>query len=324
VVIVNYRQWQETARLTRQILRSSGAEQGIIEVVVVDNHSPPHRLLSRLRRWDGVSVRRWKRNRGFAQAVNEGCRLSRGGWFLVLNPDVTLAPGLLDGVLAFVERLKIRESRTGIVGFQLRNADGSLQLSSGHFPTLGSTLRRLLLPRPRRKYDSPPTHIPSRVSWVTGCCLLLRRACLEETAGFDEDFFLYYEDVDFCRRAHDHGWLVRYEPSWHATHHSPLHSRPVSFPMRLVTRHALLTYSAKHWPRWQFRLLSGIVRVESWLRRQWALLCGDVAKANRWSELAKVASDVTAGRSAKALRRVRQAMQLQKRLDAGMPTAAMV
>ena len=53
-----------------------------------------------MRRWPGVSLRRWGRNRGFAAAVNEGVRLSRGGWLLLLNPDMTLAPGFLDGVLA--------------------------------------------------------------------------------------------------------------------------------------------------------------------------------------------------------------------------------
>src|SRR5437870_3848197 len=104
VVVVNYRQWGNTARLTRQLLASSAAGRGAAEVVIVDNRSPAHPARRRLRRRPGVSVRCFGQNRGFARGVNEGCRLSRGEWLLLLNPDVTLPPGFLDGVLACAER----------------------------------------------------------------------------------------------------------------------------------------------------------------------------------------------------------------------------
>ena len=71
-----------------------------------------------------------------------------------------------------------------------------------------------------------------------------------ELGGFDEDFFLYYEDVDLCRRAHAAGWSVWYDPAVRVTHFLPLHTRSVPAPLRVMTRHALLTYAAKHWPRW--------------------------------------------------------------------------
>src|SRR6266446_3579331 len=100
VVIVNYCQWENTAALVRQVLRTPCARRGAVEVVVVDNHSPPHPLAARMRRWPGVSLRRWGRNRGFARAANEGCRLSRGEWCLLLNPDITLPDHFLEGVLA--------------------------------------------------------------------------------------------------------------------------------------------------------------------------------------------------------------------------------
>src|SRR5438067_1649900 len=86
VVIVNYRQWRNTARLARQLLDSAADRAGAAEVVIVDNHSPTHPLLRKLRRTEGVSLRRFGRNHGFAWGVNEGCRLSRGAWFLLLNP----------------------------------------------------------------------------------------------------------------------------------------------------------------------------------------------------------------------------------------------
>lgn len=221
IIIVNYCQWRETVRLTRQILASPPGRKGDVEIVIVDNHSPPHPLVRQLRRWPGVSLRRWKRNRGFARAVNEGCRLSRGRWHLLLNPNVTLRGDFLTGVLKLIEFLGNQCRDVGVVGFHLLNNDGSSQLSTGGFPTLGTTLSGLLLPRTRRKYWSPATDWPAGVPWVTGCCLLVRRECLDQVGGFDEDFFCYYEDVDFCRRAAAHGWSIRYEPGLRGSPSSP-------------------------------------------------------------------------------------------------------
>src|SRR5262249_17712444 len=192
VVIVNYRQWQHSANLVRTILASEPARRGDVEVVIVDNHSPVCPLARRLRRMRSVSLRRWKRNRGFARAVNEGCRLSRGNWILLLNPDVTIGPTFVEDAIRRAERSFAAPQRAGIIGFGLKNSDGSHQLSTGDFPTLTATLSGLLLPRERRKYLAQPLDRRSRVAWVTGCCWLVRRACLEDVGGLDESFFLYY------------------------------------------------------------------------------------------------------------------------------------
>jgi GT2 family glycosyltransferase len=256
-----------------------------------------------------VSLRRWQHNHGFAQAVNEGCRLSRGEWRLLLNPDITLSEGFLDGVLRLAEQIGTDEPRAGIIGFHLRNSDGSQQLSCGPFPTLLSTLWRLLLPRSRRKYQAPRSLERCEVPWVTGCCMLLRRACLEDLGGLDEEFFLYYEDVDLCRRAHERGWSVCYEPNLAVIHHQPLHGRAVPAALRLVTRHSLLTYAARHWPAWQFRLLTRIVRAESWVRRLWAWWRGDPQQAAYFRELAAVARDFAHGDARQARRRIDRAVQ---------------
>jgi GT2 family glycosyltransferase len=296
VVIVNYRHWPDTARLVQQLRAAPCLRDGAAEVVVVDNHSPTHPIVPRLRRWPGVSLRRWRRNRGFAQAVNEGCRLSRGDWLLLLNPDMILEPGFLDAVLARADALARTDPRAGIVGFRLRNPDGSRQLSSGPFPTLTSTLVRLLLPRSRRKYSTPPPGGPCPVDWVTGCCLLLRKACWEDLGGLDGRFFLYYEDVDLCRRARGRGWTVWFDPGPCAVHLTPLHSRAVPPHLRVVTRHALLTYARKHWPAWQLRVLSAIVRVEARVRGLLARRRRNGAAAADFAALGALARDLARGR----------------------------
>jgi GT2 family glycosyltransferase len=309
IVIVNYRNWHETARLTRQILQAPETRRGLVEIVIVDNHSPPRRITSHMRRWPEVSVRRWNRNRGFAQAANEGFRLSRGSWILLLNPDITLGLDFLPGLLASIHDQWEATSRAGVVGFRLNNADGTIQGSSGSFPTLFSTLARLVLPRHRRKYTTPPTSEPAQVPWVTGCCFLVRRACVEQLGGFDESYFLYYEDVDLCRRAQMMGWSVWFDPRLSAFHHHPLHSRPVSAKLRLCIRHALLIYSGLHWPRWQFRLLAGIIRLEARFRRWWASRGRERRKARHFQLLQAIIDELVHGRVRHARKRLERVVQ---------------
>jgi GT2 family glycosyltransferase len=311
VVIVNYHQWANTAALVRQLLASRAMQTQAGEILVVDNHSPADPVARKLRRWPGVSLRRWGRNRGFARAVNEGCRLSQGEWVLLLNPDMYLPAGFLDDVLAFTGELSFTAPRAGIVGFGLRNADGSRQLSAGFFPTFMGTLTRLLLPRSRRKYGALPETGRCQVDWVTGCCMLIRRQCLKELGGLDADFFLYYEDVDFCHRAQANGWSVWYEPAIEATHLNPLHRRRVPAALRVVTRHSLLTYSLKHWPRWQFQCLSAIIRAEAGWRRLLARCRGQQQTTTLFAELAELTGDMARGSQRAARRRIRRLARTQ-------------
>jgi GT2 family glycosyltransferase len=313
VVIVNFRQWEDTAGLVKQLLTSPCMRHGAAEIVIVDNHSQPHPLAARLRRMPGVSLRRWNRNHGFARAVNEGCRLSRGRWFLLLNPDMTVSDSFLDNVLAVVDRLCADDPKTGIVGFQLRHSDGSRQYSAGPEPTLGGTLAGLTMPRCRRKYHRLSMNRRRQVPWVTGCCLLLRRDCLQDLGGLDEDFFLYYEDVDLCRRARKRGWSVWFEPALRLLHHHPLHTRAVPAHLRVFTRHALLTYAAKHWAGWQSRMLASCVRLEAWIREKWAAWHGERETADLFAQLRSIAADVRQGRRRAARRRLDAIVRQQEK-----------
>src|SRR5262249_37799696 len=155
-------------------------------------------------------------------------------------------------------------------------------------------LVRLALPRTRRKYHLLPLRQRCRVPWVTGCCLLLRRECLNQVGGLDRDFFLYYEDVDLCQRAAAQGWSVWFEPALHTIHHHPLHLRRVPPYFRLLTRHALLTYACKHWPGWQVRFLAHLVQWEARLRQCWANHRKDGAGANLFGKLRTIAGDLGA------------------------------
>jgi N-acetylglucosaminyl-diphospho-decaprenol L-rhamnosyltransferase len=300
VVIVNFCQWNNTARLTHQLRSSEAVRRGAAEVVIIDNHSPGVGTAKRLRKLSGVSVVRSQKNEGFAKAVNRGSRRSRGEWVLLLNPDVTVAPGFLDEVLEFASRFPAVDPDAGVIGFQMRHQDGSKQASAGVFPTLFRTLAGLCVPRSRRKCQHQSLNRRQEVPWVTGGCLLVRRDCFEHLDGLDESFFLYYEDVDFCRRARDGGWGVWYEPSLQVTHHFPLHTRAVPAPMRLVTRHALLTYAKKHWAGWQARVLGGVVWAEAKLRELLARRRNDATAEACFRKLGELVGHVLHGRTAAA------------------------
>jgi GT2 family glycosyltransferase len=290
--------------LIRQLRRSDAIRNGSAEIQVIDNGSLAHPLAARVAKLRGVSVRRFDENLGFAAAVNRGCRLTGGGWILLLNPDITVPDGFLDDVLNTLPRAETSPG-VGVIGFRLLNRDGTPQPSAGPFPTFARTLAGLLLPRARRKCHANFGKGRRPVEWATGGCLLIRRECFEQLAGLDESFFLYYEDADFCRRAAEHGWQVWFDPALEVTHHWPLHARSVPAPLRLITRHALLTYAQRHWNSWQSRLLSGIVWTEAGMRQLWAAIRGQKDTAQCFGELRRLVGDLAAGRENDANERIR-------------------
>jgi GT2 family glycosyltransferase len=143
--------------------------------------------------------------------------------------------------------------------------------------------------------------------------MLLRRDCLQELGGLDEDYFLYYEDVDLCRRARERGWSVWFDPALRVVHHRPLHTRAVPAHLRLFTRHALLTYGAKHWRGWQFRILAQCVRLEAWLRERWAAWHGERETADLFGQLRTIAAELHKGRPRVARRRLNEVVRCQEK-----------
>jgi N-acetylglucosaminyl-diphospho-decaprenol L-rhamnosyltransferase len=289
VVIVNFQSWPDTERLVSVLGSSPEVRDGLAEVVVVDNHSPDPMPDSFRSLPAGVRLVERDENGGFAVGVNAGWLLARGCWLLVLNPDVEADAGLIADVLRLVERFERDKGRApGIVGFELRNPDGSPQPSVGAFPTLLRTIWEQLIPRSRRKYQPDWRIKPGPVPWVTGACVLLNPSMMEDVGGMDEDFFLYYEEVALCRSATDRGWRVEYDPSISVVHLRPLQNRAISPKMRVITRHSKLLYFRQHLPRGQFLGLYAIVALEAKVREVWARLIGS-GEATAWRTIGQMA-----------------------------------
>jgi N-acetylglucosaminyl-diphospho-decaprenol L-rhamnosyltransferase len=296
VIIVNYRSWPDVLTLVSSLAESPGVNSGTCEILIVDNASPEPSPTSLLDPGPGIRLILRSDNAGFASGVNAGWRASTSPWLLVLNPDVIPDAGFVESVLDRIESYGKRpEGEPGIVGFGLRNPDGSRQPSVGAFPGLFRTIWEQLIPRPRRKYQPDWRVKPGPVDWVTGACLLLNATMLEAVGGMDEEFFLYHEEVALCRSAHRLGWRVEFDPGVSVVHLRPFEYRPISPKMRVITRHSKLLYFQKHLPPWQFAALSAAVKVEARVRGIWSVRRGNREEARSWQAVEKVAKGLEAG-----------------------------
>jgi GT2 family glycosyltransferase len=321
VIIVNYETWPDVLRLTATLAAEPELVSGAAQVIVVDNASTGSILDSFELLRPGVRVLFRPENGGFAAGVNHGWRASRNSWLLVLNPDVEIRRGFLRQVFA---RLASHETDPdgppGIVGFGLRNPDGSSQGSVGAFPNLARTIWEQFIPRSRRKYQAGWRIHSGRVDWVTGACMLINPAMIAALGGMDEDFFLYYEEVAFSRAAQNFGWRVQYDASVNVVHRHPLQNRPISPKMRVITRHSKLLYFLKHLPRWQFRVLSRIVLWESAVRGLWSRLCGRRLEAGSWQTVGEVARRLRRGDELKGRGVLELAELVEPRAPSGDPS----
>jgi len=275
VVIVNYRSWGDVATLVGSLARSPRVASGFCEVLVVDNASGQPIPAALRTSTPGVRLILRPSNGGFSSGVNVGWQAATAPWLLILNPDVVPGPDFLDRVADRIDAFERRpEGPPGVVGFALKNPDGTRQPSVGAFPSLFRTVWEQLIPRSRRKYQPDWRVKAGRVDWVTGACFLVSATLLEAVGGMDDDFFLYYEEVALCRDANRRGWSVEYDASVSVVHLRPLQNRPISPKMRVITRHSKLLYFRKHLPRWQFVALAWAIQAEARARGAWCRMRG--------------------------------------------------
>ena len=290
VVVVNYRSWPDVQRLVASMAGSPAIASGASEIILVDNASEEPVPPSLLERIPGFRLILAPENGGFSAGVNLGWRASKGSWLLVLNPDLILVDDLIGRVLEKIEGYEsLPTGAPGVVGFGLRNPDGSRQPSVGVFPGLFRTAWEQLIPRSRRKYQPEWRLRAGPVDWVTGACMLVNARLLADLGGMDEDFFLYYEEVALCRSAHRRGWNVSYDPGLSVVHLRPLQNRPISPKMRVITRHSKLLYFRKHLPHWQFAALGALVRLEARVREALSRARGRSREARSWRAVDRVA-----------------------------------
>lgn len=225
---------------------------GDVEVIVVDNNSgdSSHAIVE-----SGFPEVIWiglKSNIGFGKACNAGARRARGEYLLMLNPDTVIGQQTLSACLAFMAE----HPNAGIMGPKILNPDGSLQVSCRRsFPTPLVALYRFtglskLFPRSRRfgRYNltfMDPDEV-AQVDAVSGSFMFIPRVVFQELGGFDERFFMYGEDLDLCRRVHEMGREVWYNPSTQIVHFKGKSSAKRAIRSRAAFYEAMIIFSRKY------------------------------------------------------------------------------
>jgi GT2 family glycosyltransferase len=253
VSIVHY----NTPDILRQGLASFLAEGSPlrVKIVVVDNASTPPLSPRDLEAFPGVELLSNARNTGFGRANNQVFRRWRGRFHLVTNPDVRVPRGGLASLVGALES----DPSLGAVGAGLSYADGRPQTSCRRYPTLRSVLLRGFLSEekaarfaPIRRYlmEGQALDRPRPADWLLGSCLLIRREALDAVEGFDEGFFMYYEDIDLCYRLNAAGRPVQYRPEVRWVHDYRRESAGKGrLKLRAVHFMSAMRFLAKHLPR---------------------------------------------------------------------------
>jgi GT2 family glycosyltransferase len=223
------------------------------EIVVVDNASPDGTATAIRERWLGVRVIDAGDNVGFARANNLGIRQTFGELILLLNPDTVVRPGAID---TLVQALDSRPD-AAIAGPRLIDAKGRAELSFGSMIGPVAELKQKMLVKGHARdlpivsgYVESATRAARDVDWVSGACLLVRRADAEAVGLLDERFFMYTEDVDFCAGMRARQRRVLFVPAAEVIHLRGESRRSASAATETAYRQSQLAFYEKHHPRW--------------------------------------------------------------------------
>ncbi len=254
VVIVNWNTGEHLDACLRSIECASTDDVRISKVTVVDNASSDgsaDRVSSTV---FTVEILRNAVNAGFAAACNQGARVSDADYLLFLNPDTRLRPETLSEVVRFMDAEG--SSKVGICGALLLRPDGTGAISCSRFPTLRTFVCAMtgltaVLPRFFPSHHLSPSETTSSrpVDQVIGAFFFVRSQLFILLEGFDERFFVYFEDVDFSLRARQLGFTTYFLREARVVHVENVSSTQVPAERLLYSLRSRLLYAHRHWPR---------------------------------------------------------------------------
>jgi len=223
IIIVNYKSTDYLIKSVSSIYESS--TKITPNIIVIDNHSSDNVELVN-ENFPQITLLQNTKNVGFAAAINQGIRKSKAKYILIINPDTLLVNDFFQPILDYMETHK----DTGIIGPKILDTDGSIQGSARTFPNILTALYGRSSPLTKHFPNNPISRFnimtigsdgisPMEVDWVSGACMLVRRQVITEIGPLDEQFFMYWEDADLCKRARNRGWNVVYLPKSSSYHY---------------------------------------------------------------------------------------------------------
>jgi len=222
------------------------------EVILVDNSSKDDGLESILKCYTKIQFINNSKNLGFARANNQGAKIASGDFLFFINPDTIMTEGAVESMLDYIRS----DSSIGILGPKVLNSDQTIQYSCRKFPTIWSglfnrySLTTRLFPNNRYSRDYlmlDYDHNSTRsVDWVSGCCMMIPAPIFKKINGFDENYFLFIEDVDLCQDIKKQGLRVVYFPNA-KIFHKISSSNTCSTSRVIIKRHqGMIYYNQKY------------------------------------------------------------------------------
>jgi len=263
--------------LLRACLKSLPLAEAQTEIIVVEAASADGSADMVRGEFPSVKLITSDENLGYTRGNNLGLRAATGRYLLILNPDTEVLAETLGRMLAYMDA----HPRVGVLGPQLIFPDGSLQSTRRRFPSLltgflESTWAQPLAPRALLDHyyarDLADNAI-AEVDWVVGAALLVRREAYAQVGRLDEEFFMYSEELDWCKRIKAAGWQVVYFPEARIIHHEARSSAQVP-----AATHIRFNTSKVHY----FRKYHGALAAE--LLRGWLLAGFTVQLLLEWSK----------------------------------------
>lgn len=291
IIIVNW----NTRDILRDCLASVFAQTAGIgyEVIVIDNASSDGSAEMVKREFPQVILIENDQNRGFAAANNQGIKIAKGRYMLLLNSDTLVLDGAIQKTLEFADQ----HPQAAVVGCKVLNPDRTLQPTCFLFPSLlnlslSSTYLYKLFPKSRflgrermtwwDRNDVRPVDV------VTGCFMLVRREAIDKVGMMDEVYFMYAEETDWCWRFQKAGWQNLFYPEAQIIHLGGQSSKQVRAAMMIQLRKAILFFLKKNRGLLHYHTGRGLVVLFFLLRIPYWYLCGLLtAESQRCFEMAK-------------------------------------
>jgi len=265
IIIPSY----NTASLTLKCLKRvfSVFAKISMETIVVDNDSRDNSVLAIKKYFPKVKIIANKKNHGFARAVNQGIKIARGEYVLLLNTDAFINKTLLSA-LKFLDA----HNKAATLAPRLVFPDGRLHANFGRYPSfftefLEFTFAYKILPWGRVTMPNIWTrkkfYRTQKVKWLSGTCLFIRKSIFEKIGFFDEKFFMYLEDIDFCKRVREAGFENIFFKQSQIIHYHHGSSKGSLAPW-IHSRNSLLYFWQKHYPK---RIISFyIINLMNWIK----------------------------------------------------------
>lgn len=228
------------------------------EIIIVDNNSQDNSIDIIENQFPDIKLIKLPKNIGFGAGNNAGAKIATGEFLFLLNTDTIL----IENTSQVLSNYLHQNQDVGVVSSRITFQDGSYQLSCGKLPNLIVEFIDKFRYSLDRKWHSIFSSLYDRqyssvqeVGWVTGACLMIRRDVFKQLRGFDESFFMYFEDKDICKRVHDAGFKVIYYPKTSLIHLLGGSSKGVKKSVNTYYRESQLYYYQKHLGKFQTEIL---------------------------------------------------------------------